>query len=76
MNAEEERRKRLQLIATYTSLPFALAIPPICGWYIGSWMDKQFATAPYGMYTLLFLGVVGGGREFYHIITKYKDEEP
>ncbi len=75
MEDEKDKRKRMQMMATYITLPFVLAIPPIVGWYIGSWLDKHFETAPYGMYFLLVLGMIGGVREFYRIVTKYKDEE-
>jgi len=75
MDEEQRNRNRLQIAAIYVTLPFVLAIPPIIGWYIGSWLDKYFKTAPYAMYILLVLGIVGGVREFYRIVTKYKDEE-
>lgn len=75
MNEEKQKRKRMQIMASYITLPFVLAVPPIVGWYIGSWLDTYFDTKPYAMYTLLVLGMVGGAREFYRIVTKYKDEE-
>ena len=75
MDEEEANRKRMQMMATYITLPFVLGIPPIVGWYIGSWLDKYFDTAPYAMYALLVLGMAGGVREFYRIVTKYKNEE-
>lgn len=75
MDEEERNRKRMQIIASYVTLPFALGIPPIIGWYIGSWLDEYFKTAPYGMYILLVLGIAAGFREFTRIVMKYKDEE-
>lgn len=75
MDNEEEKRKRIQMTATYITLPFVLAIPPIVGWFIGSWLDAHSGTAPYLMYLFLVLGMIGGIREFYRIVTKYKDEE-
>lgn len=75
MNEEEQNRKRIQVIASYAMLPFMLGIPPIIGWYIGSWLDNYFKISPYGKYLLLVLGVIGGIREVYRIIKKYKDEE-
>ena len=75
MDEEEKKRKSMQMIASYVTLPFALAIPLIVGWYIGSWIDKYFEIAPYGMYVLLVLGFIAGAREFYRIVIKYKDEE-
>ena len=75
MDEEEQNRRRMQLIASYITLPFALAVPPIVGWFIGSWLDKHFNIAPYGMYTLLVLGMVAGVREFYRIVKKNKDKD-
>jgi len=75
MDEEERNRKRMQVLATYVTLPFVLGIPPIVGWYLGSLFDKYFETKPYGMYILLVLGMIGGVREFYRIVTKYKDDE-
>lgn len=75
MDEEERNRNRMQMIGSYMMLPFVLGVPPIIGWYIGSKLDKYFDTAPYGMYVLLLLGVAAGAREFYRIVTKYKDEE-
>jgi ATP synthase protein I len=72
---EAHNRRRIQIIASYITLPFVLAVPPIVGWYIGSWLDLHFKTTPYIMYIFLLLGVASGAREFYRIVTKYKDEE-
>lgn len=75
MNEEERNRKRIQVIASYAMLPFLLGIPPIIGWYIGTWLDNTFDISPYGRYGLLILGFISGMREVYRIIKKYKDEE-
>ncbi len=75
MDEEERNRKRMQMVATYATLPFVMGIPPIAGWYIGTLLDRYFSTAPYGMFILLLLGIVSGAREFYRIVTKYKDDE-
>lgn len=75
MNEEERNRKRIQVVASYATLPFVLGIPPIIGWYIGSWLDNYFEISPYGMYILLVAGIVSGIRETYRIVKKYKDED-
>lgn len=75
MNEEERNRRRIQIIASYAMLPFLLAIPPLIGWYLGTWLDKYFDISPYGMYMLLFIGVISGIREVYRVINKYKDED-
>lgn len=48
--------------------PFVLIVAPICGFYIGSWIDTYFATSPYFMYFFLFVGLSSGVREFYKIV--------
>lgn len=75
MDEEQQKRQRIQAFASYVTLPFVLGIPPIVGWYIGSWLDDYFEISPYGKYSLLVLGFVGGIREVYRIVSKYKDEQ-
>lgn len=75
MDKEELKRRRIEMMASYAMLPFMLGVPPIIGWYIGSWLDEYFGFAPYAKYTLLVLGVISGIREVSRIINKYKDEE-
>lgn len=73
MDEDKRNRERMQVVACYLTLPFVLGIPPIVGWGVGSWLDQHFETAPYAMYIFLVLGMVAGVREFYRIVTKYKD---
>lgn len=75
MNDEEHNRKRIQMIASYATIPFILGITPIVGWYFGILFDRYFNTSPYAMYFLLGLGIIGGIREAYRIVKKYKDED-
>lgn len=75
MDDKNRKHRRTQAILNYVTLPFVLSVPPIIGWYIGSWLDRYFEIAPYCMYIFLVLGFVAGVREFYRIVTKYKDEE-
>lgn len=75
MNEEEKSQKRIQIILSYATLPFVLGVPPIIGWYIGSWLDTYFGISPYAKYVLLALGAAGGIREAYRMIKKYKDED-
>lgn len=58
-------------IAALATIPFALALPPLIGWAIGSWLDNHFGTTPYFMYILLILGFAGGVRECYKIIKRF-----
>lgn len=64
----EERRKKIKQAVVYAMIPFALAVPPIVGWFIGTWLDKLFGTAPVLMYINLAIGFVAGVREVIRII--------
>lgn len=72
---ERGERKEAKLIGLVMTMPFALSLPPIVGWYLGTWIDKHWGTAPYAMWTLLVLGFVAGARECYRIIKKYADDD-
>ena len=68
---DDKKRKAFQMMGTYATMPFILAVPPIMGWLIGSWLDKYFETTPVLMYAFLILGFAAGIREFYRIVKKY-----
>lgn len=68
---EEEQRKKLQMIGIYVTIPFILAVPPVIGWLIGTWLDKFFGTSPLLMYLLIILGFAAGIRELYRVVKNY-----
>jgi ATP synthase protein I len=74
LNDDEEKRQRVRLIAAYVTIPFVLAVPPVIGWLIGSWLDKYLDTKPYIMYTLILFGFIAGFRELYRIVKKFGKE--
>lgn len=74
MDKDEERRKKIRMSVLYMTIPFALAVPPIVGWYLGMWLDKWLNTTPYLMFGLLMLGFIAGVREVYRIIKKYGND--
>lgn len=73
MEDDDEKRNRLALIGAYVTIPFALAVPPVIGWYIGKWLDGLLDTSPYLMYLFILIGFVAGFREVYSIIKKFGD---
>lgn len=75
IDQDEKNRQRLKMIGIYGTIPFVLAIPPIVGWLIGTWLDKWLGTSPFLMYVLIVLGLIAGIREFYRILKKYGDDE-
>jgi F0F1-type ATP synthase assembly protein I len=70
---DEERRDEITKIGVYMTIPFVLAVSPILGWWIGSWLDKKLETAPYLMYFGLLFGFVAGFRELYRLIKRFGD---
>jgi ATP synthase protein I len=72
-NEEENKRKTIRLIGIFVTIPFVLAVPPVIGWLIGTWLDKKFGTSHILMYVFLILGFIAGIREFYRIIKTYGD---
>lgn len=68
---EEETKKDVKLIGIFVTIPFVLAVPPVVGWLIGSFIDKHAGTAPWIMYVLVILGVIAGFRETFRIVKKY-----
>ncbi len=72
MPSENESSRKI--IALGATLPFFMAIPPIVGWYLGSWIDHALGTAPYAQFFLLFCGVISGGREVWRIVKMIRAE--
>lgn len=71
LTPEDNKRKNFKQFGVYITVPFVLAVPPVLGWLIGSWLDQTLATAPYLMYMFILLGFVAGFRELYRIIKKF-----
>lgn len=70
---ENDGKDKVRLIGAFVMIPFVMAVPPIVGWYLGSWLDGLLGTS-YLMYVFLVLGVIGGARECYRIIKEFSDE--
>lgn len=73
-NNEEQKQKTIRQLGVYMTLPFVLAVPPVLGWLIGSWLDKKLNTAPFLMYLLIVLGFISGFREFFRILKRFGND--
>lgn len=62
---------KVKQLGVFLTLPFVLSVPPVLGWFLGSWIDELIGTAPIFMYLLIVLGIVAGFREVYRIINRY-----
>jgi ATP synthase protein I len=71
LNNPDDKQKRARQMGAYVTIPFVLAVPPVLGWFVGSWLDGKIGTDPYLMYLFLLLGFVAGFRELYRIIKKF-----
>ena len=74
MDNPEDKQKRVRQIGAYITVPFVLAVPPVLGWFIGSWLDKKLGTGPYLMYLFLLIGFVAGFREVFRIVKKFGND--
>lgn len=74
MDNPEDKQKRARQIGAYITVPFVLAVPPVLGWFIGSWLDKKLGTGPYLMYLFLLIGFVAGFREVHRIVKKFGND--
>lgn len=63
----------MKQFAIYATIPFVLGVPPILGWFIGTWIDKWLHTGPFFMYVMIILGFIAAFREFYRIIKRFGD---
>lgn len=61
----------MRQLGAFITIPFVLSVPPVLGWWIGSWMDEKLGTEPYFMYILIILGFVAGFRELYRILKRF-----
>lgn len=64
----------MRQIGVFMTIPFVLAVPPVLGWWIGSWLDGKINSSPYLMYTFIALGFVAGIREVYRLIKRFGNE--
>ncbi len=71
MTDQDDKSNRARQVGIYATVPFVLAVPPIIGWLIGSWLDGILGTSPFLRYILLVLGFVAGFREIYRLVKKY-----
>lgn len=71
MRNDDKDPKRMRQLGAYITIPFILAVSPVLGWLIGSWLDGQLNTKPYLMYLFILLGFIAGFREVYRLIKRF-----
>ena len=78
MAPEPERKSPYEGIRSaglLLAIPTLLIVAPLVGFFLGSWLDRRFATAPWLGIGGLALGFVAAGRETYLIYRRYEAEE-
>lgn len=65
----------VKLMGIVLMIPFLLMIPPVVGWFAGTWLDEALHSAPLCRFVLIALGFAVGCREVYKII-KALSREP
>lgn len=70
---DTDGKDKIRWIGAVAMIPFVMAVPPVIGWYLGSWLDG-IAGTPYLKYVFLALGIAGGARECYRIIKEFSSE--
>ncbi|MCE5294851.1 MAG: AtpZ/AtpI family protein [Chlamydiales bacterium] len=71
MEPEKPPKDKKPRYIAFAIIPFVLAVPPIVGWALGTYLDDYFATKPYLMYVFVVCGLVAAYREFFRIIKDF-----
>jgi ATP synthase protein I len=70
---QSTERKAVQ-IGVFVTIPFLLAVPPIVGWFLGTWIDQYLGTQPYLAFILLACGFIAGFREMFRVLKRFSDD--
>jgi hypothetical protein len=62
-------------IGLLSAIPFILALAPIVGYFLGTYLDKKFQTEPWLQFILLGLGFIAGVRETVKIVKMAQRED-
>ncbi len=57
-------------IGILTTIPMLMAVGPILGYYIGSFLDEKLGTTPYLMVIFIFFGFAAAGKGVYDLIRR------
>jgi len=69
------RSSGLRSAGLLLAIPTLLIVSPLVGFFLGSWLDRRFHTAPWLVIVGLVLGFVAAGRETYQIYRRYQAEQ-
>lgn len=66
--------RNFKQLGVFITIPFVLSVPPVVGWFLGSYIDQFFDTKPFIMYVCIFVGMLSGFAEVYRMIKRYGNE--
>ena len=70
-----DKYKRVRQLGLLTMIPMILAVAPLIGYYMGSWIDGKFGTDPVFSLIFLALGLFAGARETISILQKAQEKD-
>ncbi len=68
---DESQQTTTRRLGGLITLPFALVVPLVIGYFLGNWLDEKFETKPILTYSLLALGFIAGVLEFYRLVKSF-----
>ena len=66
---------QVKQIGTLTAIPVILIVGPLLGYFAGDWVDDRFHFFPWFTVLGLFLGFAAAGREIFHLLKVFLEEE-
>ncbi len=60
----------MRQVGLLTTIPLLLAVSPLIGFFIGSFLDRRFGTDPIFTIIFLIMGFVAGARQVINVIKK------
>jgi ATP synthase protein I len=70
-----DKYKRTRQLGLLSVIPAILAVAPLIGFFMGSWIDRRFGTDPVFKFIFLALGFAAGVRETISLIKKAQESE-
>jgi ATP synthase protein I len=72
---EEDRYWMMRQVGLLTMIPALLAVSPVIGLLIGSFLDKKLNTGPIFTIFFLIIGFVAGARQVANVVRKAQKEQ-
>jgi ATP synthase protein I len=71
---KENKYSFYKQLGILTTIPIILAVGPILGYFIGSFLDQKMNTSPYLMILFIIFGFVASGRQVYQLVIRSMKE--